>query len=421
MLVFKFGGASVKDADAIRNVSKILSMYDEDKIVVVVSAMGKTTSKLEDILKVKDNDEDTGVLLEELTSYHDNILQELFREDDEIYQTIDSLMEELKEAIENITGGNKNLEYDKIVSFGELLSTSIVNAFLLRNDFKSEWMDVRNVIKTDGKHKGANVIWGKCKAGAEIMKDHLQEDQADILVTQGFIGSSPVSNTTTLGREGSDFSAAILAYLIDAEKVIIWKDVPGMLNADPKWFNNTVKLDAISYREAIELSYYGASVIHPNTIKPLQNKGIPLHLKSFSKPLDRGSVIQESMEYDSLVPSYIFKDNQILISISPKDFSFIVEENMSDIFQVLSDLDININLMQNSAINFSLVINNEKEKIDDLIDLLSSAYKVRYNEGLKLLTIRHYEQEIVNQLTANNEILLQQSSRNTKRLVLREV
>ena len=239
------------------------------------------------------------------------------------------------------------------------------------------------------------------------------------MITQGFIAGDKLGNTTTLGREGSDYSAAILAYLLDAESVTIWKDVPGMLNADPRWFSNTVKLDQISFREAIELSYYGASVIHPKTIQPLKNKGIPLYVKSFKEPMEPGSVIQEDDTSDHLVPSYIFKPDQWLVSISPRDFSFIVEEHLMEIFEVLNSIGIHINLMQNSAISFSIAVDADKRKIDQLLTRLGGTYKIRYNTGVNLLTVRHYNEKVIKDLTAEKEILLEQRSRSTVRMVLR--
>jgi aspartate kinase len=275
------------------------------------------------------------------------------------------------------------------------------------------------VIRTNSDHRRAKVDWDRSQKQSGVLADHLNDSGVSIVITQGFIAGDKLGNTTTLGREGSDYSAAILAYLLDAEEVTIWKDVPGMLNADPRWFHNTVKLDKISFREAIELSYYGASVIHPKTIQPVKKKSIPLYVKSFMHPEESGSVIQESDDSDSLVPSYIFKPDQWLVSISPKDFSFIVEEHLTEIFEVLSKIGIKLNLMQNSAISFSFAVDADKRKIDRLLTRLSGSYKVRYNTGLQLLTVRHYDEQVIKELTKDKEVLLEQRSRSTVRMVLR--
>ena len=250
-----------------------------------------------------------------------------------------------------------------------------------------------------------------------MLKDMLSVN--DVIIFQGFIGTSDEGRTITLGREGSDFTASILAFLLDAESVTIWKDVPGMMNADPRRFPDAVKLSKISYREAIELAYFGASVIHPKTIKPLQNKGIPLYVKSFIHPDEEGTVIQKDAEWDQLVPGFIFKDNQVLISITPRDFSFVVEENLREIFDALAEASVRINLMENSAISFSICVDNNERRIEKLRELLTLQYEMRYNEKVSLLTIRHGNQETISELTRGREILIEQLSRNTARLVLR--
>lgn len=418
MLVFKFGGASVKDGDAVKNVESILREYPGQKIVAVVSAMGKTTNLLEELNAARGSEERVDELLDEVREFHSSIVSEL---DPEIYKDLEPILKELEAAAKDNLGSNPDLEYDKVVSFGELLSTSLVEGFLRRQGLNSEWLDVRNVIKTDNNHRHASVDWDRSQIKAQVLNAHLEQDNIDIIVTQGFIGRSSLGNTTTLGREGSDFTAGILANLTNATEAIIWKDVPGMLNADPKWFNHAIKLDRISYREAVELSYFGASVIHPKTIKPLQNKNIPLRVKSFVDPSLPGTTIHSDMAYDNLIPSYIFKPGQTLVSISPKDFSFIVEGQLREIFQVCSDINMRINLMQNSALNFSMVIDHDDDKLDRLSELLRSAFVVKYNTDLQLLTIRHYDKNTVASLTAGNEILLEQKSRQTLRIAMRQV
>ena len=421
MLVFKFGGASVKDADAIRNVASILSLYPGKKLTVVVSAMGKSTNKLEEIvtaLETKNHKLFVG-LVDELEAFHMDIMAALFPEKHfRIYQTIEELFESLKARFELIFSENISFEYDQIVSLGEVLSSHIVSAFLLEQDFSVQWMDARKLIRTDHTYQEGKVDWKKTE---QLLQERMIPafQDADILLTQGFIGHTTEGFTTTLGREGSDYTAGILAYCGQAESVTIWKDVPGMLNADPKYFANTKKLDAISFKEAIELSYYGASVIHPKTIQPLQNRNIPLYVKSFLDPKADGTAIQASSSKDHLIPSYIFKFDQALYSFTPKDFSFIVEENLSVIFGKLSSLNIKINLMQNSALSFSILVDQKKLKRDEFLALFQADYEVKYNENLSLVTIRHYDDQTIEQVTQDKEIILQQRTRHTARFVLK--
>lgn len=421
MLVFKFGGASVKDADAIRNVASILSLYPGKKLTVVVSAMGKSTNKLEEIvtaLETKNHKLFVG-LVDELESFHMDIMAALFPEKHfRIYQTIEELFESLRSKFETVFSENFSFEYDQIVSLGEVLSSQIVSSYLIDQDFSVQWMDARKLIRTDHSYQEGKVDWKKSE---QLIQEKMIPafHDADILLTQGFIGHTTEGFTTTLGREGSDYTAGILAYCGHAESVTIWKDVPGMLNADPKYFSNTKKLDSISFKEAIELSYYGASVIHPKTIQPLQNRNIPLFVKSFLDPQADGTVIQASSSRDHLIPSYIFKFDQALYSFTPKDFSFIVEENLSVIFAKLSALNIKINLMQNSALSFSILVDQKKLKRDEFLALFQADYEVKYNENLSLVTIRHYDEHTIEQVTQDKEIILQQRTRHTARFVLK--
>ncbi|MEY3236355.1 MAG: hypothetical protein RI883_456 [Bacteroidota bacterium] len=422
MKVFKFGGASVKDPDAVRNVSNILSLYGGQKLIVIVSAMGKTTNKLELLVKASfERDRKMYMaLLDDVYNFHMHILGELFLEKHfAIYNQVEDVFEKLRDRYNEPLPDNKNYEYDQIVSLGELLSSQIVTAFLLEQGHSASWADSRKLIRTNNNYQEGEVDWKKTE---ELIATNFipQFKQVDIQVTQGFIGHTPEGFTTTLGREGSDYTAGIYAYCTNAESVTIWKDVPGMLNADPKWFDNTIKLESISFKEAIELSYYGASVIHPKTIKPLQNKGIPLFVKSFLNPEAEGTVIQASTANDHLVPSFIFKMDQILISFTTKDFSFIVEENLSDIFNRLAKVNAKINLMQNSALDFSILLDRNKVNPDEILELFSDTYEVRYNEGLELVTIRHYDDETLERVTENKDILLEQKTRQTARLVMKE-
>ena len=423
MKVFKFGGASVKDASAVKNVAHILSLYKREKVTVIISAMGKTTNATEAIVDALWNKEKSKFedLVEERRNFHLQIMDELFvGKENLIYNEIATLFNQLKEKTNLPISFNYNFEYDQIVSLGEIASTKIVTAYLQQENVNAKWVDARKIIRTNNTYREGNVDW-------EITNNLIQEnfiksfENNDIQITQGFIGHTSEGFTTTLGREGSDYTAGIFAYCINAESVTIWKDVPGMLNADPKWFDNTIKLDKISFKEAIELSYYGATVIHPKTIKPLQNKGIPLYVKSFIQPKAEGTVIQESTKFDSLIPSFIFKMNQLYLSITPKDFSFIVEENLSDIFKRLSRLNAKINLMQNSALSFSVVLDQDKINIKALLEEFQSTYKIKYQEGLELVTIRHYDTPTLERVLQGKKVLIEQKSENTVRVLMKNL
>ena len=423
MKVFKFGGASVKDSSAVKNVAQILSLFEKQKLIVVVSAMGKTTNKLEEVVEaLKNNDKKSFVhLINDLKEFHYTILGELFPEKHfTIYNTIDSTVEKLEQKFESGFSDNYSFEYDQIVSLGEFLSSQILSAFLFENGFTVKWIDARKIIRTDNNYQEGNVDWKKTE---ELVQTKVlgEFETNDIVLTQGFIGHTPEGFTTTLGREGSDYTAGILAYCSNAESVTIWKDVPGMLNADPKYFDETIKLDEISFKEAIELSYYGATVIHPKTIKPLQNKEIPLYVKSFIHPEKEGTIIQSSTKKDHLIPSYIFKVNQILISLTPRDFSFIVEENLSEIFRLLALVNAKINIMQNSAVSFHFLLDEKKTNIDELLKLFGEKYLLKYNQGLELVTIRHYNQETIDKVIYEKEIMLQQKTRQTARIIMKDL
>ena len=422
MLVFKFGGASVKDAEAVKNVVSILHLYSGEKLGVVISAMGKTTNAMENILAALLEKNNTAFLerIEERREFHVSIMKQLFiDQNDTIFTEINSIFDDLSKKLDSGVSENAALEYDQIVSLGEVISTKIVAAYCVQEGVSAGWMDARKLIRTNNVHREAEVDW---ETSTTLFQDRFKakHTEVDVILTQGFIGHTSDGLTTTIGREGSDFSAGIIAYCCDAESVTIWKDVPGMLNADPKWFDNTVKLDSISFREAIELAYYGASVIHPKTIKPLQNKEIPLYVKSFINPKEDGTVIQSSTSNDHLVPSFIFKMNQILFSFTPKDFSFIVEKNLSDIFGRLDQSNAKINIMQNSALNFSILVDEDKVSIDRILNLFEDSYDVKYNRGLELVTIRHYDQATIDRVATDKEIILQQKTRETARLVVKQ-
>ncbi len=419
MKVFKFGGASVKDAAAVRNVAEIVKLYADEKLVVVVSAMGKTTNALEKLTRAHyHHDGDVNALLQELKDFHYSMIEELFQvPHPTLLRDIETSLIEIDWAMEEDNTKGFDYLYDQVVSQGELLATKIVAAYLQSASIPALWLDARDFIKTDNNYREAKIDWVQTVEFSQtvITKSFLA---VDVIITQGFIGSTSENHTTTLGREGSDYSAAIIAFAMDAESVSIWKDVPGVLNADPKQFSDTQKLDAISYQDAIELAYFGASVIHPKTIQPLQNKDIPLHVKSFINPKETGTLIASGIMNMETIPSYIVKSNQVLISISAKDFSFIVEENLSTIFNVFALHKVKINLMQNSAISFSICVDNG-DKIRGLILALRVEFNVKYNKDLLLYTIRHYNQSTLDKLTATKEILLEQKSRHTVQLVVK--
>ncbi|MCB0479217.1 MAG: aspartate kinase [Crocinitomicaceae bacterium] len=422
MRVFKFGGASVKDAEAVRNVADIIQNYGQGKLIVVISAMGKTTNKMEEIVAAcTKNKSKVPAIAKELKDFHLDIMGKLFSADHPIFKEINSIFNGLEEYCTTCTVQNHAMVYDQVVSLGEVISTKIVEAFVKESGLRSQWFDARKIIRTSDHFKDGKVDWDKTKELYRLNMELELKRDVDVAITQGFIGHTENGDTTTLGREGSDFTAGILAFVSDSENVTIWKDVPGMLNADPKWFDNTIKLDKISFREAIELSYFGASVIHPKTIKPLQNKNIPLFIKSFVNPDAEGTLIQESIEYDHIIPSFIFKMDQMLISISPKDFSFIDEICLTSIFDILSKRQIKINLMQNSAISFSICVDRQKVDIKELIEALKEDYLVRYNDNLELVTIRHYDDATIDRVTVNKEVILVQKTRHTARLIMKDL
>jgi aspartate kinase len=421
MKVYKFGGASVNSFQAVKNAAEIIKKYKDENLLVVISAMGKTTNALEKLTNsyfYRKND--TIDILEEIRKYHFDIIYQLFEnKTHNIYKIIEDVFNQIFIKIKSSPSEDFDYEYDQLVSYGEIISTLIVHNYLSLVEIDNKWIDARKIIITDKNYREANVNWEITNEKInESIIEFFNDKKPNIIVTQGFIGGTTDGNSVTLGREGSDYSAAIFAYCLNADEMIIWKDVEGVLNADPKFFENTQKLNAISYKEAIELAYYGASVIHPKTIKPLQNKQIPLFVKSFINPENSGTIISDADKNDNLIPSYIFKQNQILISISPNDFSFINEHNLSEIFNIISNNRIKINLMQNSAISFSICIDNDERRVNKLIDSLSKNYKVKYNKNLQLITIRHYNQKTIDFVVQNKKILLEQKSRVTAQIIV---
>jgi len=420
MQVFKFGGASVKDADSVKNVASILKKHADRSTIVVISAMGKTTNKLEQLVNAyfyKDGDIET--ILSELKTYHLSILNQLIpNKANTIYNDIENVFVELLWALEEEPTSTYNYHYDQLVSQGEVLATKIVSAYLNEVEIKNKWIDARGFIQTDNSYREGKVDY---ELSQHLVTTELLSifNSYNIIITQGFIGGTSENYTTTLGREGSDYTAALLAYFTDAKQVIIWKDVPGVLNADPKYFKNAKKIDELNYHDAIELTYYGASVIHPKTIKPLQNKNIPLFVKSFINPQEAGTIIKDSDKRSSAT-SYIFKVNQILLSIQPKDFSFIAEDNLSNIFTLFSKYNVHVNMMQNSAISFSVCTDYDEHKIEPLLKDLQQQFKVLYNKDVELMTVRNYDQDIIANLTENKLVIIEQRSRNTLQMVMKE-
>ena len=417
MRVFKFGGASVKDAESVKNVATILNTNtSKERLCVVVSAMGKTTNLLEEISKNYFNKVDTSNQLNLLKEYHFSICKNLFSNNDKFFEELHNVFVELEWILEEEPGMDFSFVYDQIVCLGEILSTKIIAAFLNNTGLNCNWVDARDLIKTDNTYREGKVDWDSTLS---CTKEYFKKNSHQLILTQGFIGGTSENFTTTLGREGSDYSAAILAYCLDAKEVLIWKDVPGVLNADPKYFSNTFVLNHLSYQDTIELAYYGATVIHPKTIKPLQNKNIALKVKSFLNPNLEGTLIDGSNTTEHK-PSYIVKRNQVVMSIFPKDFSFIIEDNLSEIFKVFSQKQVKINLMQNSAISFSVCINNDENKIQEVIPLLKNNYKVLFNEKLQLITIRYFNEETEISVLKNKEKILEQRSRHTLQVVVKE-
>lgn len=418
--VFKFGGASVKNAAAVKNVANIIKRYPKDNLVIIISAMGKTTNALEAILHAyTSKSKETGNLIAELKNYHTEIIKELFdSKETEIEKELELVFNDLEQKCSTLPSEDYNFEYDQIVSLGEVISTKIVHAYLETVGITSCWIDARKVVATNNKWREAKIDWDNSEIQINKAVNDCFSNTRKVVISQGFIGHTPEGHTTTLGREGSDFSAAIFAYALNAMDVTIWKDVPGMLNADPKWFDNTVLLEKISFREAIELAYFGASVIHPRTIQPLKRKNIPLYIKSFINPEEKGSVIQSSESDDTKIPSFIFKMDQVLISLSPIDFSFVIEENLEEIFAYLNKKSVRMNIMQNSAVSFSFCCDRSRVNIEELVAHFEDKYLVRYNEPLELVTIRHYDNETIERVTVGKNVIVEQKSGQTARLVM---
>ena len=417
MKVFKFGGASVNSASAVRNMANIVHRHLGDStLVVVVSAMGKTTNMLEQLVPGVYPPAQHPALLKQVTDYHYTIIHDLFPDTSHpVYNAVKNLFQHLAQQ-SALPPSDYNFDYSQTVCYGELISTTIISHYLNSIGLNNLWVDIRNVIRTDNQYREGIVDFAATKSNTQNLLPSINAHP--LVITQGFIAGSADGHTSTLGREGSDYSASILSYCLGAESMTIWKDVPGFLNADPKYFPDTVKIEQIPYNEAIELAYYGASVIHPKTVKPIQNKNIQLHIKSFLDHDAPGSVIGPFSTIQPLTPLYIFKNNQTLLSILPKDFSFIAEDNLQTIFAVLAKLNIRVNLMQNTALSFSLCIDDNPLLLNQLRDNLQNQFRLRYNQGLQLITIRYYTQDIIDRIVGSRTILLQQRTRTTTQLII---
>jgi aspartate kinase len=417
MRIFKFGGASVKDADGIKNVFSVLEKVGNEDTLLVISAMGKTTNALELVIKnyfEKSNELHSS--LQDVRKYHNQILLDLFDDEEhDVFYAVNSHFADLEYFLRSNKSPNYNFVYDQIVSYGEIVSTTIVSHYFNHAGLKNNWIDVRNFIKTDNNYRDAEVDWEKTQ---ELISKGIKKKALNI--TQGFLGSDENNFTTTLGREGSDYTAAIFAYCLNAESVTIWKDVPGVLNADPRYFENAVLLNQISYREAIELAFYGASVIHPKTLQPLQKKEIPLYVKSFINPLLPGTSVSKGEDLEPKTPCFIVKKEQLLLSLSSIDFSFIIEENISEIFALFHQYKIKVSLIQNSAISFSVCIEDKFGNFRDLKNILSKKFKVSYNEKVSLYTIRHFDEKAAKMVEKDKTVLLKQISRETMQIVTKE-
>jgi aspartate kinase len=417
MRIFKFGGASVKDADGVKNVFDVLQKVGHEDVLIVISAMGKTTNALEVVIKnYFEKSNEFHASLQEVRKYHNQILLDLFDDEDhDVFFTVNSHFADLEYFLRSNKSPNYNFVYDQVISFGEIVSTTIVSYYFNEQGLKNNWIDVRNFIKTDATYRDANVDWEQTQ---KLISKGVKKKALNI--TQGFIGSDENNFTTTLGREGSDYTAAIFAYCLSAESVTIWKDVPGVLNADPRYFENAVLLNQISYREAIELAFYGASVIHPKTLQPLQKKEIPLFVKSFINPLLPGTSVSKGQDLEPKTSCFIVKKNQLLISLASIDFSFIMEENISEIFALLHKFKIKVSLIQNTAISFSVCVEDKYNNFNELKSVLSKKFKVSYNENVSLFTIRHFTKEAAEMVEKDKTVLVKQISRETMQIVTKE-
>lgn len=417
MKIFKFGGASTKDAENIKNVLSVINQTAEKDLVIVISAMGKMTNALEMVVTDYFESKRFDDSLKSVYDFHFNITKELFpNTSHSIYSELETLFSGLNRFLKNNRSKNHAFVYDQVVSYGEMISSKIISIYFSEQGLQNTWLDVRQCIKTDDSFRDAKVDW-------EITQQKIEENVSPtgITITQGFLGADSTNNfTTTLGREGSDYTAAIFAYCLNAESVTIWKDVPGVLNADPRYFTKTQLLSKISYREAIELAFYGASVIHPKTLQPLQRKEIPLFVKSFLSPLDNGTCVGKGVTLEPNVSCFILKKDLVLISLSSLDFSFMMEDNIGDVFKWLHEYKMKVELIQNSAISFSVCVSDKFGNLNALLEKLREKFSVKWNENVTLYTIRHFDPTEIRTLRENKQVLLKQETQETVQLVIKE-
>lgn len=418
MKVFKFGGASVRNADGIKNIVKIIQK-ERDSLFIVISAMGKTTNALEVVLDyfMKGNKTMALEKLAEVEQYHVEIIHDLFRQPHTGMVAINPLLNELKHYINDEFGDDYDKCYDRLVSYGELFSTTLISAYIFESGYHNHWLDMRKYIVTDSNFREANV---KMEESAEKLQSIARKNLRQICIGQGFIGANSKGNPTTLGREGSDYTAAVVANLLDAESVTIWKDVPGVLNADPKIFPDAVKIPELTYYDAVELAYSGAQIIHPKTIRPLENKKIPLFVKPFNNPEEEGSVIKSSIAKPINIPVLILRKNQVLVTLRPKNFSFVLEESLSKIFMILHKNRMKVSMIQSSAVSISISMDNNRY-LPQTLDELGTDFKVSYNDKLELLNIRGINAEVISKTTEGREVLLTQKTRRIGRFLMREL
>jgi len=415
MEVFKFGGASVKDALGVKNLKEVILATGVTQKIIVISAMGKTTNAMERVVNAYfDNPDAVNPSLQIAIDSHLDIISQLFIKSHPIFKKVTNTFEQLKNFLAYNKSPNYDFVYDQIVSYGELISTTIISTYLSEQGIENTWLDARELIKTDSNYRDAQVDW-------EITQQLIKKSvlPGKLYITQGFIASNTNNDTTTLGREGSDYTGGIIAYCLNAQSLTIWKDVSGVLNGDPRVFENTVLLKQIPYEEAIELAFYGASVIHPKTLQPLQRKEIPLFVKPFTDPKASGTMVSNSKELFPLIPCYIVKKEQVLISLSSLDFSFIMEEHISDVFNLLAINKMKVDLIQNSAISFSVCIDNKFKRLESLVSQLKGKFKVSITENVSLYTIRYATTKTIDQFQKGKHILLKQVAGHTAQLIVK--
>jgi len=416
MIVYKFGGASVRDAAGIRNLCDLI-MKEKERLVVVVSAFGKTTNALEEVLRLwHKGDAGYREKIGVLSGYHNSVITDLFGTGSEAADRINASVSELLTRLENTVRGDYDHDYDMIVSMGEVWSTMVVEAWLRFRGLNTQWWDIRRLLVTDDRHRDAGIVW---EESYDRIVTAFRNSDAAVCVTQGFIGATTGGEVTTLGREGSDYTAALLANMLDAEKVVVWKDVPGIMSADPRWLSTAETISNISYNEAVEMTFSGAKVIHPNTIKPLHNKKIPMHVRSFIDHDAPGTVISEECTPGQARPVYVRKEDQILISILPKDLSFVMGENLADVFHLFSENGVKVNMVQAGAVSINVCADNEEPKIGRVLEKLRRDYTILFNEGAEMLTVRHHDGDSFQRITDGMEVLISQTTRNDLRIVAR--